>query len=681
MPPESPDNFLDELARCGLLTSAQTEEFTLWAKSTNADVQAIARELNRRGWLTPFQIKEVYKGRWAGLTIGPFLLLELIGEGGMGRVYKALHTRLGRDVALKVIRKEKLSNPQTIRRFHQEIQAVAHLSHPNVVLAFDADQVNETNYLAMEYVEGIDLTKLVKARGPLPIPEACEYIRQGAIGLQHAFERGLVHRDVKPSNFIVAKSGQVKVLDLGLAMLKEMPGGEEASRVTQEGFVLGTPDFLAPEQAKNPLAVDTRADVYALGATLFYLLTGKVPYDGASPTEKMIRHVSDPPPQLRVHRPEAPQQLDAIIQWMMAKRPEDRPQTPIQAAIALQPFCPPSTGSFPVNAVKPSHPDIALQPAPPEVPRSSQSFKLPGTGTPVRVRERGRTGVSRFTTAMVTIVALVTLGVLGFILYRIAVPPVVPPEPGYTNEVKMQFVLIPAGSFTIGSPDTEVGRSTDESPAHEVTLTNPIYFATTEVMNGPYATLMGTSPSITSSKARWGGEMPVESVTWEEAQEFCKRLNDRDRTKRSGWEYRLPTEAEWEYACRATTTTPFAFGEKLLPNKSAIFTPATEDPLSEEEIPRPLGLPNRVGQTVANKFGLYDMHGNVWEWCQDYYVRGYPAGAQTNPAGPSIGDLRAIRGGSFSDPGSKCRSASRRGLPADTRDIHVGFRIVLAPLP
>ena len=223
MSSESPDGFLQELAKCGLLTSAQSEEFTRWATSTKADVQAIARDLNRRGWLTPFQIKEIYKGRSTGLTIGPFLLLELIGEGGMGRVYKALHTRLGRDVALKVIRKEKLSNPQTIRRFHQEIQAVAHLSHPNVVLAFDADQVNETNYLAMEYVEGIDMTKLVKARGPLPIPEACEYIRQGAIGLQHAFERGLVHRDVKPSNFIVAKSGQVKVLDLGLAMLEASP--------------------------------------------------------------------------------------------------------------------------------------------------------------------------------------------------------------------------------------------------------------------------------------------------------------------------------------------------------------------------------------------------------------------------------------------------------------------------
>ena len=282
---------------------------------------------------------------------------------------------------------------------------------------------------------------------------------------------------------------------------------------------------------------------------------------------------------------------------------------------------------------------------------------------------------------MVTTVACVALGVMIYMLYRIAVPPVVPPEPSYANELKMQFVLIPAGSFTIGSPDTEVGRSPDESPAHEVTLTAEFYFATTEVMNGPYATLMGTSPSMTSSKARSSGEMPVESVTWEEAQEFCKRLNERDRTKRSGWVYRLPTEAEWEYACRATSSTPFAFGEKLQPNKTAIFTPAMEDPLSEEEIPRPLGFPSRVAQTAANKFGLYDMHGNVLEWCQDYYVRGYPAGAQTNPTGPTTGDLRTIRGGSFSDPGSKCRSASRRGLPADTRDIHVGFRIVLAPLP
>src|SRR5207253_2170067 len=145
----------------------------------------------------------------------------------------------------------------------------------------------------------------VRDRGPLPIPEACEYIRQAALGLEHAFEMGLVHRDIKPSNIIVARNGrQVKLVDLGLARLMETPGGEEAGRITQEGFVIGTPDFLAPEQARNPGAVDIRADIYSLGGTLYYLLTGKVPYEGGNPTEKLVKHCTEPPPQLGSQRPD-----------------------------------------------------------------------------------------------------------------------------------------------------------------------------------------------------------------------------------------------------------------------------------------------------------------------------------------------------------------------------------------
>ncbi|MGL4423380.1 MAG: serine/threonine protein kinase, partial [Gemmataceae bacterium] len=300
MAKDSTDDYLAGLRTCGLLAAEQAAELAAWCHQNQPDPNALAKEVHRRGWMTHFQLKEIYRGRSAELFVGPYILVDLLGEGGMGRVFKAHQTRMGRDVALKVIRKEKLSNPMTIRRFRQEIQAVAQLAHPNVILAFDADETAGMHYFAMEYIEGSDLTQLVRTRGPLPISEACEYIRQGALGLQHAHERGMVHRDVKPSNLFVSKTGQVKLLDLGLALLNET-SNDEIGRLTQDGYVIGTPDFLSPEQARNPQTVDIRADIYALGCTLYYILTGRVPYDSAQPAEKLIRHCTEPPPVLRDH--------------------------------------------------------------------------------------------------------------------------------------------------------------------------------------------------------------------------------------------------------------------------------------------------------------------------------------------------------------------------------------------
>ena len=272
-------------------------------------------------------------------------------------------TRLKREAALKIIRKEKLKHPAAETRFKYEIEALAKMKHPNVVEVFNADQVGDTHYYEMEFVDGTDLTKLVRDRGRLPVHVACEYIRQAALGLHHAFEKGLVHRDIKPSNMLVSRNGRVvKLVDLGLARIRESE--PDAGRVTHEGFVIGTPDFLAPEQARNPMGVDIRADIYALGGTLYYLLTGKVPFDGANPTEKLLKHCTAPPPPLLTERPDAPPQVEQIVHWCMTKQPEGRPQTPMQLALALQPFCPGNAPSIvpaaapPVPAVPGLHPTL-----------------------------------------------------------------------------------------------------------------------------------------------------------------------------------------------------------------------------------------------------------------------------------------------------------------------------------
>ncbi|OAI54255.1 hypothetical protein AYO44_15270 [Planctomycetaceae bacterium SCGC AG-212-F19] len=193
----------EELVKNQLLEATQLSQVArLQARA--ADARGLARELVQRGWLTPYQVNQLFQGHGKDLVLGHYLLLERLGEGGMGQVFKARHARLGRIVALKVIRKDKLADPEAVGRFRREIQAVAQLSHPNVVAAFDADQTDDALFLIMEYVEGIDLARLVREQGPLPVPVACEYIRQAALGLQHAHEKGLVHRDVKPSNLLVA---------------------------------------------------------------------------------------------------------------------------------------------------------------------------------------------------------------------------------------------------------------------------------------------------------------------------------------------------------------------------------------------------------------------------------------------------------------------------------------------
>jgi len=298
----------------------------------------LAKELLDRGWLTRYQLKRLLAGRGRELHLGPYVLLELLGEGGMGQVFKARHEMLGRLVALKLLRKELVADPEVARRFQREVQAAAHVAHPNIVLALDADQVAGVHFFAMEYVEGTDLAQLVKQSGPLPIAQACDYVRQAALGLQHAHERGLVHRDIKPANLMLAAKGSViKVLDLGLARLTQPVPGDAGAHtgLTQTGMVMGTPDFIAPEQVVDARSADIRSDLYSLGCTLYFLLTGQVPFPVVSLIEKLDHHRWAEPRPIRELRPEVPPVVAAVVARMMAKKPEARFQTPAEVAGTL----------------------------------------------------------------------------------------------------------------------------------------------------------------------------------------------------------------------------------------------------------------------------------------------------------------------------------------------------------
>jgi serine/threonine-protein kinase len=336
-------DLVDGIRENHLLNPAQLDEFTSELQARYANPATLAAELVKRGWLTSYQAEHLLQGHGQELVVGSYLILDCLDEGGMGRVFKARHLRLDRVVALKLIRPERLGHPHAVRRFQREARAAARLSHPNIVTVFDTDQVGPNHFIAMEYVEGVSLEKMLKRHGRLPAGQACSYISQAALGLQHAHERGLVHRDVKPGNLLVAVGGvQVKILDMGLARMAEGTDSDPASgELTETGVMMGTPDYVAPEQAIDTHRADIRADIYSLGCTLYHLLTGELPFPSESRLKKLLAHQQAEPEPVEKLRPDLPKGLGEVVRRMMAKRPEDRYQTPAEAAAALAPFSTP----------------------------------------------------------------------------------------------------------------------------------------------------------------------------------------------------------------------------------------------------------------------------------------------------------------------------------------------------
>ena len=312
---------------------------------SGATAKTLATLLHNSKLLTRFQGARLLQGQGPSLRLGQYLLLEEIGKGGMGRVFRAEHSTMGRVVALKILSSDLVNSPRAKEFFFRERRAASQLTHPNIVTAFDANEVAGAHFLVMEMVEGPNLEKLVRERGPLPYQVACEYVRQVATGLDHAFEQGMVHRDIKPSNILLksetepGKAGLVKISDFGLARLApiraENAGSNHGTIMVDENTIIGTPDYLAPEQAKSLHQADIRSDIYSLGCTLFYLLTGRVPYPGTKGLEKIIKHSTDSIPKPSALVPGIPPEVDALVARMMAKDPAARFQNPKEAAIAI----------------------------------------------------------------------------------------------------------------------------------------------------------------------------------------------------------------------------------------------------------------------------------------------------------------------------------------------------------
>jgi formylglycine-generating enzyme required for sulfatase activity/predicted Ser/Thr protein kinase len=653
---------------------------------------------------------------------GRYHILRRLGQGGMGAVYLAHDTRLDRDVALKVCTLP--DKPSALERFRREAKAAAALSHPNLCPVYDYDVHEGVAFITMRFIDGLPLNRWVHDN-PLDVRAAALLVRKLALAMQAAHDGGVIHRDLKPSNVAMDRKGEPIIVDFGLARL-----GDEDSHRSKDGGPVGTVTHMAPEQARGDRdAIGPATDVYALGVILYELLTGELPFMGP-PAVIVAQLLSAAPSTPRKLNPDLPAALEVVCLKAIAKDPAERFASMQAFADALARVVrgmsargegtrpPPRTPTMLTPTTEhdmdmertPAHP----APAPPR-PRASWlpvgvSLALVATlGVVVLIGIRGRRTDRRPPPDDPPITPVEPAKPPDPDQGRERkqsparpapiFPPVVPPQyaavlprdpapqaiavlpdlrpPGLrdTNLVGMRFVRLPKGTFYMGGGAGKPGKRTAISADFEI--------AVHTVTQGQWAELMEGADRFPSKFRRGGakarpvetvsevdlGQFPVENVSWNMAQEFIKKLNEKERGR--GYLYRLPTEAEWEYACRggATSEADCAFHFYLdRPTNNLSAREANFDgdyPAGDAPKARGLDRPARVGSYPPNRLGLYDMHGNVWEWCQDLHAEG--------------GSARVFRGGCWSSDGSSCQAGYRgRAAPTDRSDT-LGFRLVRVP--
>jgi serine/threonine-protein kinase len=367
-----PRDLLPVIRSSGVLADRQLAEIK--SKILHGDYPLdsvnLAESLVRDNILTPFQAKRLLNNRPQGLVVGRYVILERIGSGSMGRVYKAHHAMMDRMVALKIIAPEIASNERVVARFQREMKLVGRLDHPNVVRAFDADQINKVLYIVMEYVTGRSLGELLKKR-PIPPSDMIDYAMQAARGLGHAHEQGIVHRDIKPSNILLTDDRKIKVLDLGLGVLMEADSA--ATFATADGIAVGTVDYMSPEQACGR-EVDGRSDLYSLGCAMYHLMTGVLPFPGSSPLERLGKRISGRHVPITDHIPDLSPGFVRVIDKLLAHKPHERFATAADAALALEGLLKPKSRLSVSNAKSPrpagsAAPSAAPKPAPAPEPK------------------------------------------------------------------------------------------------------------------------------------------------------------------------------------------------------------------------------------------------------------------------------------------------------------------------
>jgi formylglycine-generating enzyme required for sulfatase activity/predicted Ser/Thr protein kinase len=615
-------------------------------------------------------------------SFGKYRIVRQIGQGGMGSVWLAHDTELVRPVALKVPHLNNSTDPDPIilARFQREAQAAAALQHPNLCPVYEVGQIAGIHYIAMAYIEGRPLAEFIHPGQPFPQRQAAALVCHLAHALHEAHRFGIIHRDLKPTNILINLRGEPVIMDFGLA--KRM---DHETPVTRFGSLLGTPEYMPPEQVEGRLsAVGPASDVYSLGVILYELLTARLPFVEDNVYSLLYQIVNRDAPRLSEFRLEVDPLLESVCLKALSRRVEERhPDMPTFAAALehylhreenhdVSPLIPPDVTPFPATPVPST---VFPQDLSVDCPACARRLKVPASALGRKARCSACKASFQVPSDLKEARDSPTVGLELADL----------PAARIVNSIGMKFVLIPAGRFLMGSPPTETERAADEDPQHEVILTRPFYLGVFQVTQHEYEQVTGQLPSHFSTHGDGQDKMrdldphrfPVEQVSWEDAVAFCRMLSDLTQERRRGRIYRLPTEAEWEYACRggAMGSEPFHFGTSLASSQANFngnhpYGGAPQGPYLERT--------TTVGSYPANGFGLFDMHGNVWEWCLDWYGE-YPrqAGPLRDPVGPRNGLRRVMRGGAWNYTGKSCRSAVRNGLIPGNRYKMVGFRVVL----
>mgnify|MGYP000861571263 CR=1 FL=1 len=643
-----------------------------------------------------------------GQSIGRYHILEHLGQGGMAMVYKAYDTRLERDVAVKVIRKNAFSPDameRVLKRFDREAKSLAKLTHPNIVSVIDYGEFEGSPYLVMPFLVGGTLKHFLGK--PIPWQEAVNMLLPIADALSYAHQKGIVHRDVKPGNILITEGGAPMLTDFGIARLME---SEESQTLTATGVGVGTPEYMSPEQAMGR-EVDGRSDVYSLGVVFFELVTGRKPYTADTPMAVVLKQMTDPLPDPHEYVSDLPDRVAKVLYKALAKEPADRYQTMEEFAKALKKLdcaqADEKSADISSRMTKPPGVDLPTQatvdnlatniqppltPVPPIEPKAETSKKS-STSKKGFFRLTGN-AVGIVLCGMIIVAILIGIASGWFKPKAMEIPaitrvPVATEAPAPTESPTlsekpmateaptsteaplgigstqvslidgMTMVFVPAGEFTMGSPDG-VGN-TNEHPEHQVYL-DAFWIDQTEVTNAMYEQCVNdggcTAPEESNSyniESYYGNSQyafyPVINVDWDQANSYCQ------------WTGReLPTEAQWEKAARGTKGNIYPWGNDLAtPNLTnfAIY----------------VGNTTKVGNYLAgaSPYGALDMAGNVWEWVADWYGD-YSAGTETNPTGPSDGIIRVFRGGSWKSGEPDLRGAVRRIFATPYLYTDIGFR-------
>lgn len=686
----TPGELMARISGSQLLSESQLRHLlTTGIDPAVAGTEEIEQALLDRKLVTPFQLQVLRTQNPSPLVLGDYVLLDQIGQGGMGTVYRAQHRRMNRIVAVKVLRKDSPSAPEIAKRFRREVKVAARLTHPNIVTAFDAREEQGLSYLVSEFIAGQDLSQFVRSRGPLSLEQAVEITRQIAAGLRFAHRNGVIHRDVKPSNVLLGDDGVVRLLDVGLARFSNSTV-DSVTDLTTTGLIIGTVDYMAPEQARDTRLADERSDIYSVGCTLSFLLTGRALYPGGTNIERLLAHRELPIPDIRQLDDRMPDDLQELLTKCLAKDPEQRFQN---CDLLLESLNQIRTSGLPAitlggrklqiggdassNSKLPATDRLTESQGDPRIGPSALGDRV-DENRPWLAKKRWSSGV--LTTALV--IGLVGFALIYHTFFRERPPTKPQPrdltlltvadvkeirdnwaahlsQPPALNLIGVDFVLIPPGESFFGGTQFAFGR--------------PFYLSTTEITVGQFRQFVndtGYRPEsltvggfgysadapgwIRATEFGWDNlgdipvtdRMPATSITWHDAVQYCVWASR--QTRRT---VRLPEESEWEYASRCGRTGEWCFGDNASEIDQYGWTSGNAQ-----------GRLHEAGRLSSNAWGLFDMHGNEWEWCQS--------------TGQPQADLAVRRGGGFESDASGCRHMARKIQPKN-ETANGAFRVLM----